>query len=109
MHTNWAESYFAMLRKMQYGIHHKIGAQHLEAYANELAWRQDNREMKESEKIRLLLMLCLNMPPSEKWSKYWQRSRRLKNGAGIRTHAYATTGHDGIVLWSRKAPRPVTT
>jgi hypothetical protein len=30
----------ALLRKMQYGIHHQIGAQHLDAYANELAWRQ---------------------------------------------------------------------
>ena len=72
-HTNWAESYFSMLRKMQYGIHHKIGAQNLEAYANELAWRQDNRHLKESEKIRHLLKLCLAMPPSMKWSKYWQR------------------------------------
>lgn len=75
VHTNWAESYFALLRKMQYGIHHKIGAQHLEAYANELAWRQDNRELREDEKIRLLLTLCLNVPPSKRWSKYWQRRR----------------------------------
>jgi transposase-like protein len=74
-HTNWAESYFALLRKMQYGIHHKIGAQYLEAYANELAWRQDNREMKESEKIKVLLTRCLNMPPSQRWSKYWQRRK----------------------------------
>ena len=69
----------ALLRKMQYGIHHQIGAQHLDAYANELAWRQDNREMKESEKIKFLLTRCLNMPPSQRWSKYWQR--RKTNGA----------------------------
>jgi hypothetical protein len=78
-HTNWAESYFALLRKMQYGTHHQIGAQHLETYANELAWRQDNRELEESEKIKFLLTRCLNMPPSQRWSKYWQR--RKTNGA----------------------------
>jgi len=73
VHTNWAESYFAILRKMHYGTHHQISARYLEAYANELAWRQDNRELKESDKVCLLLTLCLNTPPSRKWSRYWQR------------------------------------
>ena len=72
VHTHWAESYFALLRKMHYGTHHQISEQHLEAYANELAWRQDNRKIKESEKVLLLLMLCLSAPPSKKWSRYWQ-------------------------------------
>ncbi len=83
-HTNWAESYFALLRKMQYGIHHQIGAQHLDAYTNELAWRQDNREMKESEKIQALLTRCLNMPPSQRWSRYWQRGTATRaHGTGV--------------------------
>jgi transposase-like protein len=76
VHTNWAESYFGLLRKMHYGTHHQISARYLEAYANELAWRQDNREMTESDKVRLLLTLCLNAPPSEKWSGYWQRKSK---------------------------------
>jgi hypothetical protein len=63
-HTNWAESYFALLRKMECGIHHQIGAQQLETYANELARRQGNCELKESEKIKFLPTRCLNMPPS---------------------------------------------
>ncbi len=80
VHTNWAESFFALLRKMHYGTHHQISQQHLEAYANELAWRQDNREMKESEKVLLLLMRCLSAPPSMKWSRYWQpKSRQMKS------------------------------
>jgi transposase-like protein len=73
VHTNWAESYFAFLRKMHYGVHHQISAQHLEAYANELAWRQDNRHLTESDKIRLLLTRCLSAPPSDTWRGYWQR------------------------------------
>lgn len=85
-HTNWAELYFALLRKMQYGIHHKIGAQHLEAYANELAWRQDNREMRESEKIKLILTRCLNMPPSQRWRRYWQRTTTTPTHATCAEH-----------------------
>jgi hypothetical protein len=82
IHTNWAESYFAMLRKMHYGTHHQISARHLEAYANELAWRQDNRAMREGDKAILLLTLCLSKPPSQKWSGYWHRNPgRLKTKA----------------------------
>jgi hypothetical protein len=80
IHTNWAESYFAILRKMHYGTHHQISAQHLEAYANELAWRQDNREMHEGDKVLLLLSLCLNAPPSKKWSRYWQQKSDRSTG-----------------------------
>lgn len=76
VHTNWAESYFSILRKMHYGIHHQISAQHLEAYANELAWRQDNRQLTENDKVRLLLKRCLTAPPSETWRGYWQRKGR---------------------------------
>jgi transposase-like protein len=76
VHTNWAESYFAMLRKMHYGTHHQISARYLEAYTNELAWRQDNRQIAESDKVRLLLTRCLSTPPSESWRGYWQRGAR---------------------------------
>ena len=78
VHTNWAESYFAMLRKMHYGTHHQISARYLDTYANELAWRQDHRAMKESEKVRLLLTHCLSAPPSAKWRGYWQQSARRR-------------------------------
>jgi transposase-like protein len=74
IHTNWAESYFAILRKMHYGTHHQISARHLEAYANELAWRQDHRGMREGDKAVLLLTLCLSKPPSQKWGGYWHRN-----------------------------------
>jgi transposase-like protein len=70
--TNWAESFFSLLRRMQYGIHHHIGKQYLDEYANELAWRQDTRAITESDKIYILLHICLNTPPSKKFSKYWQ-------------------------------------
>jgi transposase-like protein len=81
--TNNAESFFALLRKMQYGTHHRIGGQNLEAYANELAWRQDNRALTEDQKIRLLLTLCFALPPSSKWAGVWQRKALKKASAQI--------------------------
>lgn len=74
VHTNWAESYFGILRKMHYGTHHQISARHLAAYANELAWRQDNRKMTEGQKVCHLLGCCLSKPPSKIWKGYWQRN-----------------------------------
>lgn len=85
VHTNWAEAYFAMLRKMHYGTHHQISGRHLEAYANELAWRQDNRQITESDKVRLLLTRCLNTPPSESWRGYWQRRGRRPSEKSVQT------------------------
>jgi transposase-like protein len=85
VHTNWAESYFAMLRKMHYGTHHQISARHLEAFANELAWRQDNRQITESDKVRRLLTRCLNTPPSESWRGYWQRKGRRSSEKNAHT------------------------
>jgi transposase-like protein len=41
--TNQAESYFSRLRRSQFGIHHRISGHLLQAYADEMAWREDNR------------------------------------------------------------------
>ena len=38
--TNQAESYFARLRRSEFGIHHRISGHLLQAYANEMAWRE---------------------------------------------------------------------
>ena len=41
--TNQAESFFSRLRRAEIGIHHHIAGRYLEAYATELAWREDAR------------------------------------------------------------------
>ena len=43
-HTNLAESYFARLRRMIAGQHHKVGGQNLNAYAAQAAWLEDHRD-----------------------------------------------------------------
>lgn len=43
--TNQAESFFSRLRRSEFGIHHRIVGPHLNAYADEMAWREDNRRV----------------------------------------------------------------
>ena len=41
--TNQAESYFSRLRRAELGIHHSIAGPYLNAYASEMAWRENMR------------------------------------------------------------------
>jgi hypothetical protein len=41
--VNQAESYFSRLRRAEIGQHHRISGDLLHQYANEAAWREDNR------------------------------------------------------------------
>lgn len=43
IHTNNAECFFSMLRRMERGTYHHIAGPYLEGYANEMCWRQDRR------------------------------------------------------------------
>ena len=51
--TNQAESYFSRLRRAEIGTHHHVSGPYLNAYANEMAWREDNRR-KPNGKLYLL-------------------------------------------------------
>lgn len=73
--TNWAESYFSLLRRAHRGIYHRIGGKYLQFYASEIAWKQDHRHLSELERLRRLLSLLLMSGASEKWSCYWQNRR----------------------------------
>lgn len=44
VHTNNAECFFSVLRRAERGIYHHIAGPYFEAYANEVAWRQDRRQ-----------------------------------------------------------------
>ena len=41
--TNQAESYFSRLRRAEFGVHHRISGHRLQAYADEMAWRENHR------------------------------------------------------------------
>lgn len=74
--TNQAESYFSRFRRMQYGQVHKFGIQYLDHYANEAAYREDNRRMSNGEMFGDILMKCGLSKPSRDFAAYWQGNKR---------------------------------
>ena len=71
--VNQAESWFSRLRRAEYGVHHRISGRHLQAYADEMAWREDNRRVPNGTQWRWVTSAALHHPKSERWCGYWQR------------------------------------
>lgn len=45
VHTNFAESYFSLLKRGIMGVFHSVSARHIDRYLNEFSFRWDNREL----------------------------------------------------------------
>lgn len=73
--TNYAESYFSRLRRAEIGMHHHIAGPYLHAYANEMAWREDNRRRSNGAQYMSVIGGALTHPVSRTWKGYWQRQR----------------------------------
>ena len=73
--SNWAESYFARLRRCELGTHHHIAGDYLAAYANEVSWREDRRRYSNLENYDAILDLALRGSVSRQWKGYWQRRK----------------------------------
>lgn len=71
--TNWAESYFARLRRAELGQHHHISGKYLHAYAGEMAWKEDNRRQANGGQHEAVTGAALAHPVSRNWAGYWQR------------------------------------
>lgn len=74
--TNLAESFFSRLRRAEIGTHHHIAGPYLEAYAREMAWRENNRRISNGEQYLLAANAALAHPISRQWKGYWQRGLR---------------------------------
>jgi transposase-like protein len=72
--TNWAESYFSRLRRSEFGIHHRISGHRLQAYADEMAWRENHRRQPNGTHWNLITAAALAHPKSTIWAGYWHRS-----------------------------------
>ncbi len=72
--TNMAESFFSRIRRAEMGIHHHIAGPYLHAYADEMAWREDNRRVSNGEQYLLATGAALTHPVSRQWKGYWQRA-----------------------------------
>lgn len=72
--TNQAESYFSRLRRAVVGQHHHVSHQYLYQYANEAAWREDNRREPNGSQHVAVLGAAFASPVSRNWKGYWQRA-----------------------------------
>jgi transposase-like protein len=60
--TNMAESFFSRLRRAEIGTHHHIAGPYLNAYAMEMAWREDNRRISNGEQFLAATGAALGHP-----------------------------------------------
>jgi hypothetical protein len=72
--TNQAESYFSRLRRAEVGTHHHIAGPYLNAYANEMAWREDHRRIDNGRQTALVAGAAMRNRQSRSWTGYWQRA-----------------------------------
>ncbi len=72
--TNQAESYFSRLRRAEIGTHHHIAGPYLNAYANEMAWREDHRRVANGNQAALVAGAAMVSRQSRNWAGYWQRA-----------------------------------
>lgn len=73
VHTNNAESYFSRLRRGEAGHHHHISGPYLLRFAQESAWREDNRRVPNGEQVQRVAKLALGRKKSVDFGGYWQR------------------------------------
>jgi transposase-like protein len=72
--TNQAESYFSRLRRAEIGTHHHIAGPYLNAYANEMAWREDHRRIANGTQAAKVARSVMVSRQSRQWTGYWQRA-----------------------------------
>ncbi len=71
--TNQAESFFSRIRRSEQGVHHHIAGRYLDAYASEMAWRENNRRVSNGAQFMAITSAALDHPVSRQWKGYWQR------------------------------------
>jgi transposase-like protein len=71
--TNWAEQFFSRMRRAEIGHHHHVAGPYLLRFAQEAAWREDNRRLSNGEQVNRLGTLALKRGPSIDFGGYWQR------------------------------------
>jgi transposase-like protein len=74
IHTNGAESYFARMRRMIRGQHHRVTPTYLKGYAAHAAWLEDHRKASNGGLVDRLIVNGLLAPVSRAWKGYWQRA-----------------------------------
>jgi hypothetical protein len=55
------------------GHHHHISGPYLLRFAQEAAWREDNRRVSNGDQVQRVAKLALRRKPSVDFGGYWQR------------------------------------
>ncbi|MGA9321193.1 MAG: transposase [Xanthobacteraceae bacterium] len=71
--TNWAELFFSRLRRAEAGHHHHVAGPYLLRFAQEAAWREDNRRRSNGDQVRVVAGLAMGLKPSVDFCGYKQR------------------------------------
>ncbi|HDR1345210.1 TPA: IS1595 family transposase [Pasteurella multocida] len=72
--NNQSESFFSRFKRMYYGHVHKMNNTYLLNYANEIAYREDNRRQSNGWQFNDILGKCLDTTNEQnEWCGYWQR------------------------------------
>ncbi len=66
--TNLAESFWSRARRSQYGIHHRISGRNVNAYLQEMTWRENNRRVSNGEQFNQILTAVTHLPVSRECS-----------------------------------------
>lgn len=74
--TNVAESFFSRMRRAEIGHHHHVAGPYLIRFAQEAAWREDNRRLANGEQVKAVAQLAMKAPPSSEFRGYWQRAEK---------------------------------
>src|SRR3984957_14480839 len=72
-HTNNAEGFFSRMRRGEIGHHHHVSGPYLIRFAQEFAWREDNRRVANGEQVDRVVRLAMHNKPSREFAGYWQR------------------------------------
>lgn len=87
--TNYVESFHSVMRRAEYGVHHRITGRYLSRYAAEFAWRQDHRRRSPRERFNIILSLLLKSGKSAQWTGYMSSGQ---------AHAIPSTGNNIVRL-----------
>jgi hypothetical protein len=61
------------MRRAEIGHHHHIAGPYLLRYAQEAAWREDNRRLSNGEQVNRISYSAMTAKPSVDFCGYWQR------------------------------------
>lgn len=71
INTNAMKSFFSRRRRFE-ATHHHISGTYLHRYANDAAWRENNRKIDDRRRTTTVMRAAMRLPQSRFFSGFWQ-------------------------------------